>query len=93
MLAVARGLMADPLVLLIDEMSLGLAPIVAQQLFEILRGLREAGLTILLVEQNVPMALAASDHAYVLSEGRVTLHGPSSEIERNEDVRKAFLGR
>ncbi len=93
MLAVARGLMADPLVLLIDEMSLGLAPVVAQHLFEILRGLREAGLTILLVEQNVPMALAASDHAYVLSEGRVTLHGPSSEIERNEDVRKAFLGR
>ena len=92
MLAVARGLMAEPVVLLIDELSLGLAPVVAQQLFRILQGLRAEGLTILLVEQNVPMALAASDHAYVLAEGRIALSGPSCDVQRDEGVRRAFLG-
>ncbi len=92
MLAVARGLMAEPTALLIDELSLGLAPVVAQQLFRILQKLRDEGLTILLVEQNVPMALAASDDAYVLGEGRMALSGPSREVQRDEGVRRAFLG-
>ncbi len=93
MLAMGRGLMAEPLALLIDEMSLGLAPVVAQHLFDVLADLRASGLTILLVEQNVPMALAASDFAYVLEHGRVTLSGPSADVEKNDAVRKAFLGR
>jgi branched-chain amino acid transport system ATP-binding protein len=92
MLAVGRGLMADPKVLLIDELSLGLSPLLSQQLFATLRDLKEAGLTILLVEQNVHLALALSDYAYVLAEGRVEIEGPSHEVAHNADVRKAYLG-
>lgn len=92
MLAVARGLMAQPEVLMIDELSLGLAPFLVLDLFEILRRLKDEGLTMLLVEQNVQMALAVSDYAYVLSEGQVELEGPSREVAKNEDVRKAYLG-
>ena len=92
MLAVARGLMSQPVVLMVDEMSLGLAPVLALDLFKALRQLRREGLTILLVEQNVQMALQVSDAAYVFSEGRTTLHGPAREIAANEDVRKAYLG-
>jgi branched-chain amino acid transport system ATP-binding protein len=92
MLAVARGLMAQPDVLMIDEMSLGLAPVLVLELFEILRRLKDDGLTMLLVEQNVQMALAVSDYAYVLNEGRIELEGPSRDVARNEDVRKAYLG-
>jgi branched-chain amino acid transport system ATP-binding protein len=92
MLAVARGLMAEPLLLLIDELSLGLAPVLVVQLFGSLKRLREQGLTILLVEQNVHMALTVSDNAHVLSEGRVGRSGPARQLAKEEDIRKAYLG-
>jgi len=92
MLAVARGIMADPIVLMIDELSLGLAPVLILGLFESLKALRELGITILLVEQNVQMALAISDYGYVLAEGKVDLQGPARELIKNEDVREAYLG-
>ncbi len=92
MLAVGRGLMADPRVLMIDELSLGLAPVLAQSLFGTLKQLKEEGLTILLVEQNVHLALALSDYAYVLAEGRIQIEGPSREVAKNEEVRRAYLG-
>jgi len=92
MLAVARGIMADPTVLIIDELSLGLAPVLVLDLFESLKALRELGITILLVEQNVHMALAISDYGYVLAEGKVELKGPARELIKNEHVREAYLG-
>jgi branched-chain amino acid transport system ATP-binding protein len=92
MLAVARGLMAEPEILMFDELSLGLAPLLVLNLFEILRRLRSEGLTMLLVEQNIQLALAISDYAYVLADGRVELEGPSHEVAQNEHVRKAYLG-
>jgi branched-chain amino acid transport system ATP-binding protein len=92
MLAVARGIMAEPKILFIDELSLGLAPVLTLELFHSLRKLQKEGLTILLVEQNVRMALKVSDYAFVMSEGKMDFHGPSSEIEQNEDVKTAYLG-
>lgn len=92
MLAVGRGIMANPTVLMIDELSLGLAPVLVLNLFESLRHLRGLGITILLVEQNVQMALAISDYGYVLSEGRIQLEGPSRQLIKNEHVRTAYLG-
>ncbi len=92
MLAVARGLMGAPKVLMIDELSLGLAPILVLQLFESLRRLREEGITVLIVEQNVQMALAVSDYAYVLAEGKVELEGPSRQLAQDPHVQKAYLG-
>lgn len=92
MLAVARGLMGAPKVLMIDELSLGLAPILVLQLFESLRRLREEGITVLIVEQNVQMALAVTDYAYVLAEGKVELEGPSRQLARNPHIQKAYLG-
>lgn len=92
MLAVARGLMADPKVLIIDELSLGLSPLLTQQLFTTLSQLSKDGLTILLVEQNVHLALAVSHYAYVMAEGRVHSEGPSRELASNQDIRKAYLG-
>jgi branched-chain amino acid transport system ATP-binding protein len=92
MLAVARGLMGEPVVLMIDEMSLGLAPVLALELFHTLQRLREEGLTVLLVEQNVQLALTVSDYGYVLAQGRVDLHGPSRELVHNDHVRSAYLG-
>ncbi|MGB7757079.1 MAG: ABC transporter ATP-binding protein [Salinisphaera sp.] len=92
MLAVARGLMADPKVLIIDELSLGLSPLLTQQLFGTLRELKSEGLTILLVEQNLHLALALSDYAYVLAEGRLHSQGPSREVARDPEVRKAYMG-
>lgn len=92
MLAVARGIMADPTILMIDELSLGLAPVLILGLFESLKALRELGITILLVEQNVQMALAISDYGYVLAEGKVELEGPARELIKNEHVREAYLG-
>lgn len=92
MLAVARGLMAEPEVLMIDELSLGLAPFLVLELFELLRRLKDKGLTMVLVEQNVQMALAVSDYTYVITEGRIELEGPSRELARNDHVRAAYLG-
>lgn len=92
MCAVARGIMGEPEILMVDELSLGLAPVLALNLFKALKQLREEGMTILLVEQNVHLALKISDYAYVLSEGRVSLHGPAAEVAGNQEVRKAYLG-
>jgi branched-chain amino acid transport system ATP-binding protein len=92
MLAVARGLMAEPEILLIDELSLGLSPILMLNLFESLVRLKEEGLTMLLVEQNVAMALAVSDYAYVLSQGKVWLEGEARNLLKNDDIRRAYLG-
>ena len=92
MLAVARGIMSEPKVLMVDELSLGLAPVLTLDLFMSLRKLRDEGITILLVEQNVRMALKVSDYSYVFNEGKVELHGPSNEVENDEGVRRAYLG-
>jgi branched-chain amino acid transport system ATP-binding protein len=92
MLAVARGLMAEPRILMLDELSLGLAPFLVINLFEALQRLQDEGLTMLLVEQNVHMALAVSDYAYVVSEGQVTIEGPAPEVSQNSDVQAAYLG-
>ncbi len=92
MLAVARGIMANPIVLMIDELSLGLAPVLVLDLFQSLKLLKEQGLTMMLVEQNVQMALAVSDYAFVLAHGKVELQGPSRELAKNEHVRSAYLG-
>jgi branched-chain amino acid transport system ATP-binding protein len=92
MLAMGRGLMQEPTVLMIDELSLGLAPVLAQQLFLTLKKLREQGLTIVLVEQNVHLALALSDYTYVLAEGRVSIEGNSQEVANMDEVRRAYLG-
>ena len=92
MLAIARGLMADPLLLMLDEPSLGLAPVLVISLFEIIRKLKEEGLTMLLVEQNVHLALAVSDYAYVLSQGRVEIEGEAGVVREMNEVRHAYLG-
>jgi branched-chain amino acid transport system ATP-binding protein len=92
MLAVARGLMAEPQVLMIDELSLGLAPVLVLGLFETLLKLKAEGLTMLLVEQNVRLALAVSDYAYVLSEGKIAIEGTARSVAENEEVKRAYLG-
>jgi branched-chain amino acid transport system ATP-binding protein len=92
MLAMGRGLMQEPVVLMIDELSLGLAPVLAQQLFLTLKTLRGQGITIVLVEQNVHLALALSDYTYVLAEGRVTIQGESRAVAQMDEVRRAYLG-
>src|SRR6266511_1710042 len=92
MLAIARGLMAKPKILMFDEPSLGLSPLLVMNLFEIIRTLKREGLTMLLVEQNVQMSLAVSDYAYVMSRGRIEIEGPAREVRGMETVRKAYLG-
>ena len=92
MLAVGRGLMQSPQVLMIDELSLGLSPLLAQQLFLTLKKLKQDGLTIVLVEQNVHLALALSDYTYVMAEGRIRLEGPSQQVANMPEVRAAYLG-
>jgi branched-chain amino acid transport system ATP-binding protein len=92
MLAIARGLMADPILLIIDELSLGLAPVVVQQLAGTLRTLKAAGMSILMVEQNAHLALALSDHAYVLAEGRLFSEGPAATLAADSHIREAYLG-
>jgi len=92
MLAIGRGLMQEPVVLMIDELSLGLAPVLAQQLFLTLKTLRGQGITIVLVEQNVHLALALSDYTYVFAEGRVTIQGESRDVAQMDAVRRAYLG-
>jgi branched-chain amino acid transport system ATP-binding protein len=92
MLAIARGLMSDPVILIIDELSLGLAPVVIYQLLMTLKRLKEAGLTIVLVEQNVHLALAVSDYAYVIAEGRIFTEGSSKKLAAMPEIRRAYLG-
>ena len=92
MLAVARGIMADPTILFIDELSLGLAPVLVLALFESLKQLREQGLTILLVEQNVQLALAISDYGYVIVEGKIPLEGEARKLSKDRHIREAYLG-
>lgn len=92
MVAVGRGLMAEPSLLMIDEMSLGLSPLLAQQLLMTLKNLREDGLTVLLVEQNVHLALALANYAYVMAEGHVQFEGVAGDVANNDDIRKAYLG-
>jgi branched-chain amino acid transport system ATP-binding protein len=92
MLAVARGLMAEPILLMIDELSLGLAPVLVVKLFGALKILRNEGISLLLVEQNVQMALTVSDYAHVLAEGRVTRSGAAKELTKAKDIQAAYLG-
>jgi branched-chain amino acid transport system ATP-binding protein len=93
MLALARALVSRPRLLLLDEPSLGLAPTAVQELYRVVRLLnQEEGLTVLVVEQNAAIALASTQHAFVLEVGRVALHGPSDELSRHEGVRASYLG-
>ncbi len=92
MLAIGRGLMAVPELLIIDELSLGLAPVVVKQIVATLRTLKDSGVTILLVEQNLRLALALCEYAYVIAEGRPVIDGPSAELGQRPEIRKAYLG-
>ena len=92
MLAMARALMSKPKLLMLDEPSMGLAPILVEQIFDIIKELHGAGVTILLVEQNAQMALSVADRAYVLETGKISMEGPADELLHNDAVRKAYLG-
>lgn len=92
MLATARGLMSNPKILLMDEPSMGLAPVLVDQIFDVIKELNAKGTTILLVEQNALMALAVAHRAYVLQTGSIVLSGSASDVARDENVRKAYLG-
>jgi branched-chain amino acid transport system ATP-binding protein len=91
-LAIARGLMGSPRLMLLDEPSLGLAPLLVRQVYDIIRGLRQSGVTILLVEQMANLALRVADRAYILEQGRVALHGTSQELLTNPEVKRGYLG-
>jgi branched-chain amino acid transport system ATP-binding protein len=92
MLALAKAFMQRPRLLLLDEPSLGLAPIIVSEIFRIVRELNEEGMTVLVVEQNAHIALQAASTAYVLEVGTVALHGPSKELQEHESVRRSYLG-
>ena len=92
MLAMGRGLMSRPKLMMLDEPSMGLAPILVEQIFEIIQELNRAGTTILLVEQNALMALSIASRGYVLETGQIVLHAPASELLSNDAVQKAYLG-
>ncbi|WP_394329840.1 ABC transporter ATP-binding protein [Bradyrhizobium mercantei] len=92
MLALGRALMGKPKLLLLDEPSMGLAPLIVEEIFRIIRTLKQSGMTILLVEQNARAALSIADYAYVLETGKVTLEGRGHELLANDDVRRAYLG-
>ena len=93
MLAVGRALMSRPKMVMMDEPSLGLAPLIVQDIFAIIRKINEMGVTILLVEQNANMALKTADYGYVLETGKITLEGPGPELAMDEDIRAAYLGK
>ena len=92
MLLIGRALMARPALLMLDEPSLGLSPILVDQIFEIIQQINKTGITILLVEQNAQIALEVSDYAYILENGEVGLHAASAELMQNEAVKRAYLG-
>jgi branched-chain amino acid transport system ATP-binding protein len=92
MLVIGRGLMADPKLMLLDEMSLGLAPIIVNELFKALKQIRETGITILFVEQNVRRTLQEAERAYILETGRVTLSGTTAQLKEEDQVKKAYFG-
>ena len=92
MLAMARALMSKPKLLMLDEPSMGLAPILVEQIFDIVKELHQSGVTVLLVEQNAQMALSIADRAYVLETGRISMEGPAQELLTNDNVIKAYLG-
>ena len=92
MLAIARGLMSKPKLLILDEPSLGLAPLLLEEIFKLVQRIKSEGVTILLVEQNVPQALSISDRAYVLEEGRIGLRGTGQELLQNSHIKKLYLG-
>ena len=92
MLATGRALMTDPKIVLMDEPSMGLSPLLVKEIFAIIQELHESGITILLVEQNAKMALAVSDRAYVLETGTISMEGPAAELAADDRVRKAYLG-
>ena len=93
MLAVARALMSKPKVIMMDEPSLGLAPLVVKGIFDIIKEINKQGVTVLLIEQNANMALKIADYGYVLQTGSITMSGTGAELLANEDVRKAYLGK
>ncbi len=92
MLAMGRALMSKPRLMMLDEPSMGLAPILVEQIFEIIRSMNQAGTTILLVEQNAQMALSVANRAYVMETGRITMEGDADELMNDDNVRKAYLG-
>jgi len=92
MVAIARGLMSEPKLLVLDEPSIGLSPLLTEQVFSIIKEIRETGLSILLVEQNVEQALSFSDRGYVLENGSIVMEGTADELLNNEELRKAYLG-
>jgi branched-chain amino acid transport system ATP-binding protein len=92
MLAIGRGLMSDPKIMLLDEMSLGLAPIVIDEIYKVLRDIRSRGITILFVEQNVRRSLEEADRAYIIKTGRIVLSGNVEELREEEEIKKAYFG-
>lgn len=92
MLAIGRTLMSRPKLMLMDEPSMGLAPLLVKEIFSIIKAINQTGTTILLVEQNAHMALSIAHRAYVLETGRIVLEGPAKELAQNEQIRKAYLG-
>jgi len=93
MLAVGRALMANPKVIMMDEPSLGLAPLVVKDIFSIIRKINEEGVTVLLIEQNANVALKTAHQGYVMETGNITNHGPGRELLENVDIRAAYLGK
>ena len=92
MVAIARGLMGEPRVLLLDEPSLGLSPLLVEQMFTLIKQINESGLAVILVEQNVIQSLAIANRAYVIAEGTVAMSGPAADLRENSDLKKSYLG-
>lgn len=92
MCAIGRGLMSRPEVLMIDEVSLGLAPVIVNRVYDAIREIRSLGMSLVVVEQNVKLAFGISDRAYVIKHGKVALQGPSQDLINDPDVKKAYLG-